>query len=151
MLNKLHNFFKTYLEDSEKNPSSIEHRLRLATAALMVEVIHIDDQVTDDEKNKIQQLLKNKFQLSDDEIQALLDLATEEKRAATDYFEFTSLLNEHSSPQQKVKLIEDLWALAYADQQLDKHEEHLIRRLSELLHVPHHAFIQTKHKVQNLE
>jgi len=148
MLNKLHNFFKTYLEDTDNNASSIEHRLQLATAALMVEIIHVDDQVTDAEQNKIHHLLEKKFQLTNNEIQALLDLATEEKHAATDYFEFTSLLNEHSSPQQKVKLIEDLWALAYADQELDKHEEHLIRRLSELLHVPHHAFIQTKHKSQ---
>lgn len=151
MLNKLQIFFKTHLKNTDNNASSIEHRIQLVTAALMVEVIDIDDQVTDDEKNKIQQLLKNKFQLSNDEIQALLDLATKEKRAATDYFEFTSLLNEHSSPQQKVKLIEDLWALAYADRQLDKHEEHLVRRLAELLHVPHHAFIQTKHKAQNLK
>jgi len=149
MLNKLQNFFKTYLEESDNNTSSIEHRIRLATAALMVEVIHVDDQVTDDEQNKIHQLLKKKYELSNDEIVALLDLATEEKRAATDYFQFTSLLNEHLSPPQKVQLIENLWRLAYADQQLDKHEEHLVRRLAELLHVPHHAFMQTKHKAQN--
>jgi len=149
MLNKLQNFFKTYLEESDNNASSVEHRLQLATAALMVEVIHVDNQVTDDEQNIMRQLLEKEFQLNNDEIQDLLNLATEEKRTATDYFEFTSLLNKHYEPQQKVTLIEDLWALAYADQELDKHEEHLIRRLAELLHVPHHAFIKTKLKSQH--
>jgi len=149
MLNKLQNFFKTYLEESDNNASSVEHRLQLATAALMVEVIHVDNQVTDDEQNIMRQLLEKEFQLNKDEIQDLLNLATEEKRTATDYFEFTSLLNKHYEPQQKVTLIEDLWALAYADQELDKHEEHLIRRLAELLHVPHHAFIKTKLKSQH--
>jgi len=148
MLNKLQNFFKTYLEESNNNTSSIEHRLQLATAALMVEIICVDDQITEDEQNKVHQLLEKTFQLSHNETQALLDLATEEKHAATDYFQFTSLLNKHLSPQQKVQLIENLWQLAYADQQLDKHEEHLVRRLAELLHVPHHAFMQTKHKAK---
>jgi len=74
----------------------------------------------------------------------LIELANAEKHEATDYYTFTSLINEHYSQQQKIKLVEDLWRLAYADNELDKYEEHLLRRLSELLHVPHKDFIRTK-------
>ncbi len=113
----------------------------------MVEMLHADEQVTAEEEAKLQRLLKQRFELSDTEIEALVDLAHNEKHQATDYYAFTSLLNEHYSQPQKIKLVEDLWQLAYADEQLDKYEEHLLRRLAELLHVPHQDFIRTKHKV----
>ena len=77
----------------------------------------------------------------------MIGLSHSEKHEATDYYAFTSLLNAHYTQQQKIKLVEDLWQLAYADNELDKYEEHLLRRLADLLHVPHHDFIRTKHKV----
>jgi uncharacterized tellurite resistance protein B-like protein len=146
MLSKLQQFFDQYLKTETDTPQTLEHRLQLASATLMVEMLHADEQITDDEELKIQQLLNQRFQLTASEINALLELAHDKKHEATDYYEFTSLLNEHYSQPQKVKLVEDLWQLAYADNQLDKFEEHLLRRLSELLHVSHQDFIRTKHK-----
>ncbi len=147
MLSKLQKFFDQYLGDNTKEETPIEHRLQLASAALMVEMIHVDEQITAEEEKKLQQLLKQRFELDSTEIEALIDLAHNEKHKATDYYAFTSLLNEHYTQQQKIKLVEDLWQLAYADNELDKYEEHLLRRLAELLHVPHRDFIRTKHKI----
>jgi uncharacterized tellurite resistance protein B-like protein len=146
MFTKLQNFFNQYLNDKAEATIPLERRLHMATAALMVEMLHADEQVTEQEEAKLQQLLKQRFNLDTVEIEALIDLANNEKHEATDYYQFTSLLNEHYSQQQKIDLVEDLWKLAYADHELDKYEEHLLRRLAELLHVPHTDFMRTKHK-----
>lgn len=146
MLTKLQKFFDQYLADKTENKAPLEHRLQLASAALMVEMIHVDDQITEEEEIKIRQLIKQRFELNKAEIEALLELAHNEKHEAIDYYSFTSLLNTHYSQQQKISLVEDLWKLAYADKQLDKYEEHLLRVLADLLHVPHQDFIRTKHK-----
>ena len=145
MLTKLQQFFNRYLSEKTEGETPLEHRLQLASAAMMVEMLHVDDEVTEQEEIKIRQLIKERFELSKDEIEALLELAHNEKHEATDYYAFTSLLNANYSQQQKIKLVEDLWLLAYADDHLDKYEEHLLRRLAELLHVPHSDFIRTKH------
>lgn len=146
MLTKLQKFFDLYLNKDIKAEIPLQRRLQMASAALMVEMLHVDEQVTTEEDEKLRLLLKQRFNLDSSEIEALIDLAHNEKHEATDYFQFTSLLNEHYSQQQKIDLVEDLWQLAYADHELDKYEEHLLRRLSELLHVPHQDFIRTKHK-----
>ena len=146
MLTKLQKFFDQYLRETDKNTVPLEHRLQLACAALMVEMIHVDNQVTEHEDTRIRQLLEERFDLDKTEIEELIALAHEEKHEATDYHAFTSLLNTHYEQQQKVQLVEDLWTLAYADHELDKYEEHLLRRLADLLHVPHKDFIRTKHK-----
>ena len=147
MLTKLQKFFDQYLADKTENEAPLEHRLQLASAALMVEMLHADDQVTEEEEIKIRRLIKQRFELNKAEIEALLALAHNEKHEAIDYYSFTSLLNTHYSQQQKISLVEDLWQLAYADKHLDKYEEHLLRVLADLLHVPHQDFIRTKHKV----
>ncbi len=146
MLTKLQNFFNQHLRETEKNTASLEHRLQLASAALMTEMIHVDDRIAEQEETKIRHLLKEKFNLSETELEELIILAQNEKHEAVDYHAFTSLLNTHYSQQQKIKLVEDLWLLAYTDNELNKYEEHLVRRLSDLLHVSHQDFMQTKHK-----
>ena len=148
MINKIQKFFNQYLSEDVEDDIPLERRLQMATAALMVEMLHADEQVTTEEEDKIRQLLKQRFNLDNSEIESLIDLAHDEKHAATDYYAFTSLINTHYTQQQKIDLVEDLWRLSYADDELDKYEEHLIRRLAELLHVPHQDFIRTKHKVQ---
>ncbi len=147
MLTKLQQFFDQYLSEKVKDSIPLERRLQMATAALMVEMLHVDEKVTNEEDEKLRDILKQRFKLNNTEIEALIDLAHNEKHEATDYYTFTSLINEHYTQQQKIKLVEDLWQLAYADNDLDKYEEHLLRRLSELLHVPHQDFIRTKHNV----
>ncbi len=150
MLTKLQAFFDQHLNENTKNTETsipLEHRLQMATAALMVEMLDADEQVSSEEEKKLRHILKQRFTLNTEEIEALISLAHNEKHEATDYFAFTSLINEHYTQQQKIKLVEDLWQLAYADSELDKYEEHLLRRLADLLHVPHKDFIRTKHKV----
>ena len=93
--------------------------------------------------------LKPHFKLNEAEADELVELATKEYEASTDYFEFTRLINDHYNEQQKIELIENLWHIAYADNILDKYEEHVIRRIADLIYVSHKDFIASKLRAKN--
>jgi uncharacterized tellurite resistance protein B-like protein len=89
-------------------------------------------------------VLRDTFKLNDATITNLLSLAESAADEATSLYEFTTLVNEHYSYDQRVKLIENLWRVAFADKKLDRYEEHLIRKVSDLVYVRHSDFIRTK-------
>ncbi|WP_181919242.1 TerB family tellurite resistance protein [Alkalilimnicola ehrlichii] len=90
----------------------------------------------------------DKFGLSVEEAQELQALAEQEAEQAVSDYDFVSLINSHFEQAQKVRIIEKLWRVAYADRNLDKHQEHYVRRIAELLHVDHKDYIATKLRVQ---
>jgi len=147
MLNAIKSFFESnMLQDESKG--STEHSLKLATAALMIEMMRMDDHIHDDEELAMISLVQDKFQLTDEETNEIISLAKLELENSTDYFQFTSLINDQFSYAEKIHIIELLWQLAYADGALDKDEEYLVRKISELLYVSHSDFISTKLKVR---
>jgi uncharacterized tellurite resistance protein B-like protein len=142
---------KQFFDDkivSEKSGDR-EHKLKLATAALLIEMIQQDGYTGASEIQAVKTSLQSKFDLTDNETDDIYMLAQQEAKDATDLFQFTSLIHEHFSLQQKITVIENLWHIAYADDHLDAYEEHLLRRIADLLYVPHRDFIQAKHKVLN--
>lgn len=146
MLKTIKQFFEQNISlDTEVD---IEHRLKLATAALMIEIMKQDGETKNEEIEAVKQSLQTKFELTKTEINELFTLASEEARQSVDLYQFTSLIREHFSSEKKIKTIEYLWTVAYADNHLNAHEEHLIRRIAELLYVSHQDFMKTKHKVQ---
>jgi len=95
----------------------------------------------------IKQSIQKTFDLSENESQTLFELAEVEQRNSTDYHQFTRLIAKNYSKQQKHRVIENLWKVAYADGRLDSLEEHMLRRISDLIYVSHSDFIRIKHKV----
>ena len=93
-------------------------------------------------------MLQNNFTLTQSETLQLCELAKQELDNAVDSHQFTSLIARHYSQAEKIKIIEYLWQVAYADDHLDPLEEHMVRHIAELIYVPHREFIRTKHKVQ---
>lgn len=122
------------------------HALRLATAALLVEMSRQDDTVDEQEREVIATALRERFGLSSAEVDELYALAEQEVSEAIDYYQFTSLIKEHFDLEQKERVVELLWQVAIADGQIDRYEEHMVRRIAELLYLPHSAFIRAKHK-----
>jgi len=120
------------------------HKLQLATAVLLVEVMRSDADMSDAERQSAMQALRRKFQLTDDELERLLELATSTARHATDLHAFTSALNEQLDHEHKLRVVEAMWTVAYADGQLAAHEQHVMWRVADLLHVPHAAYINAK-------
>jgi len=149
MLKKLQDFFESHFMPAGNTSVSIEEQLNLAAAALLVEMIFQDDEIRPEEISSVKKVILEQFGLKPEEAETLYQLASEERQQATDYYQFTRLIAEHYSQPQKIKLLESLWRVAYADNALDKYEEHMVRRISDLIHVSHKDFIQAKHRVAN--
>ena len=125
-----------------------EQRLRVATAAILIEMTRVDFDVAPEERDAVARAVRTTFGLSPGETDQLIDLAEEEAKEATDYFQFTSLINRRFTPEQKIKVIELMWQVAYADGTMDKYEDHLVRKIAGLLHVPHKHVIAAKHRAR---
>ncbi len=147
LFDRIETFFKG-LSSPQDMPHD-EHELHLAIAALLLEVMQVDDSEQPEERQAVISALEHHFHLAADEIHALLERAARQRDQASDYHRFTSLINRHLDAAQKARLLEQLWRVAYADRQLDKYEEHLIRKLADLLHLPHQVFITRKHRAQD--
>ena len=101
------------------------------------------------EREAVLRAVRGKFHLAEQDAQALIDLAEQEAREASDYYQFTSIINRRFSQPQKIRVIELLWEVAYADEVSNPYEEHLIRKLADLLYVDHGDYITAKLKARN--
>lgn len=148
MIKAIKQFFENNIAHVEDQAHDAEHRLRVATAALLIETARADFKIEADELDKIAAGLSAKFSLSKGQVDELMEMAQKTAKQATSYYEFTSLINKGFSFEQKLKVIELMWQVAYADDHLQKYEEALIRKISDLLYIPHSDFIAAKHRVK---
>ncbi len=136
---------KALFEPPEREtPEQRAHRQHLAAAALLIETARADFTQDGEEQAALQALLSSTLDLTPSEVGELVTQATRQLDQATSLYEFTRVINDHYSAGQKLQLIGDMWAVAYADGNLDKYEEHLIRRVAELTYVPHPDYIRSK-------
>jgi uncharacterized tellurite resistance protein B-like protein len=148
MLTALRNFFDQHIAPQpEETEATAQRRAQLAAAVLLVEVARSDHNFSDAERQTVLASVERKFGLSKAESQELLALAEAESREAHDIFQFTSKIDKSFSPEQKVRFLEELWRAAYADSVLHEYEEHLIRRVADMLHLSHSQFIGAKLRV----
>ena len=131
----------------EVDEKELEHRLHLAAGALLVEMSRADYVVDPNERQTLASVLRQALELTDEEIAELVELSARAADKATSLYEFTRLINDHYSPKEKLTLIQSMWKVAYADGDLDKYEERLIRQVSDLIHVSHRDFIRMKMSV----
>ncbi len=125
-----------------------DHRLELATAVLLVDVMRAESTLGEAERDAVLLALRRKFHLADDELARLIELAHETVRAKNDYYQFTSLLNERFSQPQKIQVIEAMWEVALADGSVSALEHHIIGKVAGLLHVTHGEYIAAKLRAQ---
>ena len=136
---------KDLLGSESTATGEVEHRaLELACAALMFEVARADFTVETTEQDAVTSLLTAQFNLSADEVSTITEAAVEQADAATCLFEFTRTLNELASAEQKRDLLAMMWRVAMADNEISRYEEHVIRKVADLLYVPHGDFITAK-------
>lgn len=133
---------------AQADPRDAEHLLQLATAVMLVEVMRADASLHDDEREAVLAALVEKFALTGDEAQRLIELAHAAAREATDLFAFTSRINERFEMAQKIRMIEHMWRVAYADGHLSEHERHVMWRVADLLHVPQGAYQHARRRAQ---
>lgn len=125
-------------------PEAREHALRLAAAVLLVEVSRADHVVSDEERTVMRAAVQGTFALSKDETDDLLAVAERQSRETASLYEMTHLVDETLAADQKKRIVELLWLVSFADSAKHELEEHMIRRIAGLLHVPHPDFIDAK-------
>jgi len=130
------------------DPQAAEHALQLATAVMLVEVMRADTSFHSGEREAVLIALRDKFTLSDDEAVRLAELAEVTAQEATDFFTFTSRINERFDMPQKLRMVEHMWRVAYADGHLSEHERHVLWRIADLLHVPQGAYVHARMRAQ---
>ncbi|MEJ2143466.1 MAG: TerB family tellurite resistance protein [Gammaproteobacteria bacterium] len=122
--------------------------MQLATAALLIEMTRVDEHIKPEEQTMLAAGIRRTFGLSEHDTGELIRLAEQEAHDATCYHAFTSLINKNFSREKKIRVVEMLWEIAYSDHELDMYEEHLVRKISELLYVQHGDFIAAKLRVR---
>ncbi len=116
-----------------------------AITVLMVEIMMSDHNPDAREEAAIIERLIERTGEPRAEVEALVTRARQTHADSHDLFQFTKVLNDRLSVDEKMSLIVDLWRTALADGVIDKHEDHMIRRLSDLLYLHHSHFIKAKH------
>lgn len=147
MLRKLKQFFdRNILAGVRGQGESTEHALQVATAALLFETMRMNGELKDAERHAMTAAIKSRFELTAEEITTLLPLAKEEAEEATDYYQFTTLINKHYTPAQKEQIIQHMWQVASADHEIDRFERTLVHKVADLLHVLRPAQIAARER-----
>ena len=138
------NFFGNKTENKSTETEDTQEQINMACAALLLEVAEADYKDDPDETRTILCALESELNLNRAEVSALLARAKSETEGATDLFPYTHLINQRCAREQKCAILTAMWRVAFADGNLDMYEEHLIRRVTELLHLDHADFIAAK-------
>jgi len=138
----------TSTEEGQSKQIDTDRKLQIATCALMIEVANSDDNFSSDEKEEIYLLMKNTFDLTNNEIDNLLRQSEEAVNESISLYEFTDIINKSFDPDHKYEIIKNLWRLIFADEKLHSHEEYFIRKISNNLHLEHRDFIAAKLEVK---
>ena len=146
MINKIKDFFNKKTDESVDSSHSV---VNIATAALLIEVMTIDGNMDTNEIASIKKNLSEILDISESEILELIELSQEEVEEATSLYQFTKEINANFDLDQKLDLMTALWQVALADDYLDKYEESIIRKISDLIHLRHSEYIQCKSNARN--
>jgi uncharacterized tellurite resistance protein B-like protein len=133
-----------FIAPARESEEDREHRMRLAAAALLIETARADFTQDAAEQDTLEQLITDALKLQRGEVTDLIASAEQHVDESTSLYEFTRVINDHYSAEQKIQLVSAMWKVAYADGNLDKYEEHLIRQVAELTYVSHQDYIRCK-------
>jgi len=131
---------------SEKIDENQGNTRELASAALLVEVARADFEITPEELARLIDLLATTFDMSPEDLELVTQQANDQVENAVSLHDFTRVINEHCSPEERNELVGLMWEVAIADGDISKFEDHLIRRVADLLYVSHQEFIRLKHQ-----
>lgn len=147
ILEKIKHFFDRHIALTESD-DTVEYKLKVASAALMMEMLHTENGSEEIKHRLILGLLETSFSLDEQHATALIEIAEQRRLLATDYFEFTHLICDAYNHSQKIRLIEALWQVALSDERIDIEEEYLVDKVARLLFIPHVEMLQAKNRVR---
>lgn len=148
MINKIKRFFEENLQLVEQSADQNEKQIELTCIALLIELAKVDQSIDERELDIIRNVASKKFDIANNKIDEIIELAKEESEQSTSLYQFTDLVNTGYSEAMKYQLVLSMWKVAFADGEIDKYEEHLIRKISDLIYVPHVKFMEAKFNAQ---
>lgn len=148
MIESIRRFFNQHLAPGGADPADDARRLRVAVCVLLLEAAHADADFAAEERAALEELVRARFDLDEDEVARLLALAEEQRRRSTDLFQFTRLLAESYDRARKLEVLELLWRVIYSDGRLEAHEDALVHKLAGMLGLKHRELIGLKLKVK---
>ena len=148
MIESIRNLWGMAFSDQSQDPVDRDHGLSLIAAALMVEVARADFREDVVESERIFELLKQEFSLTPEEAELLMNRATREVDEAVSLYEFTRVMNDKLSEQEKRQVLRLMWQVAFVDQYLHRYEDHLIRKVAELVYVPTVEMLRIRQDVE---
>ena len=132
----------------ESDAEERESALRMATAVLMLEVARADHVFEESEFDRVLKLVESHFGLAPEQAAELVNMAGDKAEDLTSVHEFTQLLHKHLDEDEKARIIALLWQIAYADGRLDKYEDSLVLKISDLLYVRRGRVMRLKHDAE---
>lgn len=123
-------------------------KLRVATCVTLLEAVTADNVLSDQELKKIIGLLKSKYEMTDTQVNELVETSVIKRKESSDLWYFTNLINENLSIDEKYDLMEMIWQVIYSDGTLDKYENYIAHKLRNLLNLDHSKFIDIKLRVK---
>jgi uncharacterized tellurite resistance protein B-like protein len=143
-------FFKNLFKTEDSEAESKDNSIQKSICSLMIEVAYADNQLDESELKAMANSL-SKLDIQQEEIRVIVDETLAKSKESISFYEHTRILNDQLDYDQKKEVLNSVWAIAFADGEMDKHEEHLIRRIADLLYLNHKDFINSKLDHKNNE
>ena len=143
------NFFSKFFKKEKIVDDQSIDKVVSACISLMVEVSIADQSIDDSEIESLKNTLSEKFNVDQSKISSLIADGKESQKESTSLYEFTRIINDDFSFEEKHSLIKSMWEIAFADGNIDKYEEYVIRKVSDLIYISHDDFIKAKLEVKN--
>jgi uncharacterized tellurite resistance protein B-like protein len=141
-------FDKKSYKEIQKGSIDQQQKLKIATCVILLEAVTADDTLSDQELHTIIELLKSKYDMTDTQVNELIETSKREREDSADLWYFTNLINENLTMDEKYDLMVMIWEAIYSDGTLDKYENYIAHKLRNLLNLDHTKFIDIKLKVK---
>lgn len=148
MLSFIKEIFQTDNNNKNTGHFTEEQKTQIAACTLFIEIAKADSDFSVDEYKKISDVMEKMFELSREQVHELMEIAEDWISRSVSMYEFTEVINKHFSDDEKYELVKNLWKIVYADNVLDKYEEHLVRIISNNLLLSHRDMIAAKLEVK---
>jgi uncharacterized tellurite resistance protein B-like protein len=148
MIKSFQSFLEQFFSQQTGETEGRQRGLKLTSAALMLEVARADFREDTAERDRILELLGQAFSLSPEDTRMLVEQASSEVDSAVSLYEFTRAINDELNEQEKRQVIQMMWKVAYADDTLHRYEEHLVRKVAELIYIPNAELLRLRHEAE---
>ena len=147
MLDRLRQFISDVISPAHEQRAFDDTDYRLAATALFIHVISLDGAPSDAETKKLHTLLETRFQLDPGSADKLIAEAMLAEGEAVDMYHFTSVIMRSVDDQGRLRIIEMMWEMVFADGHASEFEESVIWRASDLLGVSARDRIELRRQV----